>query len=192
VETYSPGLKATLVAPVVTHLRVLLVPEAMLAGVAVKLLMTGRPAVSSAATTGVVPVPVALAASMNVAADFGASDADRKLEVGLDAAGVMTMFAAPTVDQLNVLLDPGVMVESVAAKEVMVGIEFSAVAENGDPQPAKPAPTDTKRTKAQRPTAETLRCLSEKNKFFESIRNPSHFPDPARFTPSQGDVGDNA
>jgi len=56
----------------------------------------------------------------------------------MNAVGVMAIFAAPMVDQLSVLLDPGAMVESLAAKEVMVGIEFSAVAVNGDPQPARP------------------------------------------------------
>jgi hypothetical protein len=101
----------------------------------------------------------------------------------------MSMFAAPVVDQLNVLLAPGAMLESLAAKEVIVGIEFSAVAEKGDPQPAKPAPTDTKRTRAQRPIVETQRCLFGENNFIGNIRDPSHFPDPARVAPSPGDVG---
>jgi hypothetical protein len=64
VEVLFPGVIATLVAPVTDQLNTLLVPETMLAGLAVNELMTGRlPALADTltVTTAVVEPPLLLA-----------------------------------------------------------------------------------------------------------------------------------
>jgi hypothetical protein len=54
-----PGVMAMLVAPVVAQLSVLLKPEVMLAGLAVKLTMTGTAGVTVTVTVFVTAVPLA-------------------------------------------------------------------------------------------------------------------------------------
>jgi hypothetical protein len=58
VEVNVPGVMAILVAPVVAQLNVLLEPEAMLAGLAVKLVMVGGVGVTVTVTVFVIAVPL--------------------------------------------------------------------------------------------------------------------------------------
>jgi hypothetical protein len=62
VEVNVPGAIAMLVAPVVTQLRVLLEPEAMLAGLAVNDVIVGAPAAFTVTVAVDVPEPEALVA----------------------------------------------------------------------------------------------------------------------------------
>jgi len=71
-------------------------------------------------------------------------------EVDVNDPGVIAIVVAPVADQLRVLPDPALMLDGLAVKDAMVGMDAFPVGELEDdpPQPASPAQA-TKRAVAQ-------------------------------------------
>ena len=57
----------------------------------------------------------------------GLTPVEPDAEVEVNVPGVMEIVVAPEVDQLKVLLDPELMVEGLAVKELIVGLLADAV-----------------------------------------------------------------
>jgi hypothetical protein len=172
---------AMLVAPVVAQLSVLLEPEVMLAGLAVKELIVGL--LGGAAFTVTVSVDVAepaafVAVSVYAVVTVGLMLVDPLADVDVNVPGVMAMLAAPAADQLRVLLAPEFMLVGFAAKDAICGTEPFPVGrldEVPEAQPASPAQESRVRTSAQSSSPEELSprelSLFLQNELRESMRN---------------------
>jgi hypothetical protein len=124
VEVKPPGLIAMLVAPLVTQLRVLLVPAVMLEGLAMNDVIVGF-APPDAVTVTVAALVTVSAPLLAVSVYTVVADGDTMVEplaaVEVNPPGLMAIPVAPLVTQLRVLLAPAVMLEGLAINEVMVG-----------------------------------------------------------------------
>lgn len=123
-EVKLPGVIATLVAPLVVQRSVLLEPEVMLLGLAVKELMVGLPV---ATLTVIVAVDVVepvelLAVSVYVVVAVGLTLIEPFAEAEVNVPGVIAMLVAPFVFQLKTLLAPEVMLVGLAVNELIVGL----------------------------------------------------------------------
>ena len=121
-EVNVPGVMAMLAAPVVAQPSMLLEPELMLVGLAVKELMVGFSATVTVTVAVAVVDPAALVAvSVYIVVTVGSTLVDPLADVEVNVPGVMAMLAAPVVAQLSMLLEPELMLTGLAVKELMVG-----------------------------------------------------------------------
>jgi hypothetical protein len=110
----------------------------------------------------------------------GLTVVDPLADVDVNVPGVMAMFVAPVVTQLNVLLVPVTTLTGFAVKEVIAGALPSPVVEPNEdtpPQLAIPRQAIRTRTRAQSSSLEEsdpwrLSCLLE-NESGEFIHDPS-------------------
>lgn len=121
VEVKVPGVIATLVAPLVAQLKVLLAPEAMLVGLAVNEVMDGKLLDTVTVTVAVTEPAVLVAVKVYVVVAAGLTDVVPLAATDVNDPGVMATLAAPVVDQPRVLLPPVPMVAGLAVKELMMG-----------------------------------------------------------------------
>jgi len=175
---------AILVAPVVAQLSMLLEPEGMLVGLAVKELIVGLLGGWLAGFTVTVSVDVAepaafVAVSVYAVVAVGLMLVEPLASVDVNVPGVMATLAAPVTDQLRELLVPELMLMGAAVKDAICGMEFFAVgvlAELPEPQPARPAQEMRARTSAQSSSADEPRprrlSLFLQNELGKSMRNP--------------------
>ena len=63
-----------------------------------------------------------VAVSLYVVVAVGLTVVEPLADVDVNVPGVMAMLVAPVADQLNVLLEPEVMVVALAVKELIVGM----------------------------------------------------------------------
>jgi hypothetical protein len=180
VDVNVPGVMAMLAAPVVTQLSVLLAPEVMLVGLAVKELIVGLLAAFTVTVTVNMAEPEALVAfSVYVVVAAGLTLVEPLARVDVNVPGVMATLAAPVVTQLSVLLAPAFRLVGFAVKEVIAGAEpcpedwFDEVPE---PQPASPTQASRMSAAAQRSLPETwnprdLRLFLP-DEIAESMRSP--------------------
>ena len=141
-EVNVPGVMATLVAPLVDQLSVLLEPEFMLPGSAANELIVGLLPVLSIVTVSVAVVePAALVAvRVYVVVTVGLTLVEPLADVEVNVPGVMATLVAPLVDQLSVLLlEPGVRLSGPAANELIVGAEPFPGESIGDIDELQPA-----------------------------------------------------
>jgi hypothetical protein len=149
-----------LAAPVVVQLNVLLSPEEMLAGLAVKELMVAALGAVTLTVTVAVTGPVALVAfSVYVVATVGFTIIEPFANADVNVPGVMAMLAAPLVVQLNVVLAPELMLVGFAVKEMIAG-DWPAsgieVIEVNELQATSPAKTKEMRIGEQSPGREEI------------------------------------
>jgi hypothetical protein len=145
VEVNAPGEIARLVAPVVDQLRVELAPEVMLAGLAVKELITGLPVVAFTVTVAVAVVEPALSVAVRVyvVVAVGLTLVEPVANVEVNVPGAMAMLVAPVVDQFRVALAPALTAVGFAANEAIVGtVPFVVDELEAPPQPVSPARAD--------------------------------------------------
>jgi hypothetical protein len=116
-----PGVMATLEAPEVDQLSVLLEPDPILVGLAVKALMTGLLTMLTV-TVAVVDPEALVAVSVYVVVAVGLTLVDPLAAVDVKVPGEIDTLAAPLVTQLSVLLEPEPMLVGLAAKETMTGV----------------------------------------------------------------------
>jgi len=116
-----PGEMATLVAPVVEKASVLLEPEAILAGLAVKELIVGLfPAaatVTVAVATAVTTPPEATVQSVYVVVAVGVTMVEPLADSDLKLIGSTMMPVAPEVLQVSLVLAPDTTLAGEAVKE---------------------------------------------------------------------------
>jgi hypothetical protein len=118
-----PGAIETDVAPEVFQLSVVLPPELMLEGLAVKLLITGGEPDPTVTVTCLVTLPVALVAvSVKVVVAYSVPVALPEEETA-PTLGVIEQDVAPVVLQLNVVLPPALILEGLAVKLFITGGE---------------------------------------------------------------------
>jgi hypothetical protein len=180
VEVNVPGVMAMLVAPLVAQLSVLLDPEVMLVGLAVKELITGLLAVFTVTVSIDVVEPAALVAvRVYLVVAVGLMLVAPLADVDVNVPGVMAMLVTPAAAQLSVLLLPEFMLVGSAVKEVIVGMDpFPEVApdEVDTPQAANPAQATIVRTSEQRASPEELSPgelrLFPRNELVESMGKP--------------------
>lgn len=123
VEVNVPGAIATLVAPDVAQLNVLLDPDAMLVGLEVNELIVGFDGVAVTVTEAVAVTDPALfvAVKVYVVVVVGLTEVDPLAEVDVNVPGVIATLVAPDVAQVNVLLDPDVTLVGLAVNDEIVG-----------------------------------------------------------------------
>ena len=114
-----PGVIAILVAPLVDQLSVLLEPQMMLAGLAVKELIVGASTVT--VCVDVVEPAASVAVSVYVVVAVGLTLVEPLGDVDVNVPGVMVILVAPLVDQLSVVLEPEMMLVGLAVKELIPG-----------------------------------------------------------------------
>jgi hypothetical protein len=124
VEVNPPGLMPMLVAPLVVQLSVLLPPAVMLARFAVNELIVGFGFVAVTVTVAVLVTEPALlvAVSVYVVVALGVTVVEPLADVDVNPPGLMPMLVAPLALQFNVLLVPVLMLDGLAAKELIVGM----------------------------------------------------------------------
>jgi hypothetical protein len=125
VEVKEPGEMVMLVAPLVIQPSVLLEPEVMLEGLAMKELIVGL--LELFVFTVTVTVELAepdelVAVSVYVVVAVGVTLVEPLADVEVKEPGEMVMLVAPLVIQPSVLLEPEVMLEGLAMKELIVGL----------------------------------------------------------------------
>jgi hypothetical protein len=143
-----------LVAPVVAQLSLVLEPELMLVGLAVKELIVGVAAAVTVTVAMAVVEPEGLvAASVYVVVAVGLTLTEPLAEPELNPPGEIEIVAAPLVVQLSVQLAPEFMLVGFAAKDPIEGLESVPVGEFGElavpAQFVRPTQTARMRTKAQ-------------------------------------------
>ena len=131
-----PGVMAMLVAPDVVQLSVLLDPEVIVVGLAVKELTAGLLTVT--VTVDVVEPVALVAVSVYVVVVVGLTDVEPVADVEVNVPGVMAILVAPETIQLRELLEPEVMLVGSAVKEAMVGAEPLTAGGVVEPQPVSP------------------------------------------------------
>ena len=158
-----PGVMAIVVAPDVTQLSVLLDPELMPAGLAVKELITGFPDVLTLTTAVAVTEPVVfVAVNVYVVDAVGLTVVEPVVDVDVNVPGAMAIVVAPDVAQLSVLLAPELMVAGDAAKEVMAGSEpLPEGPVEAPPQFNSPTQAERMRSRAQSPFREEQRSVRD-------------------------------
>jgi hypothetical protein len=141
---------AIVVAPLVAQFSVLLAPEAILAGLALKELIVGLLAVVTVMVTVDVVEPAELVAvSVYAVVVAGITFVDPFADAEVNVPGVMAIVEAPLVDQASMLLAPELIPEGLAVKEAIAGIVPLSGAGLDEPQPEKPAHTNRMRAAAQ-------------------------------------------
>lgn len=144
-----------LVAPVVAQLNVLLEPEVMLAGLALKELIFGLLAAFTVTVSVEVVEPAEpVAVSVYVVVSAGLTLVVPLADAEVNVPGVMAIVVAPFVSQIRVVLSPGSMPAGLAVKEVMAGIVPLSDDELDEPQPGNPAKHNRTTTRAQWHAAE--------------------------------------
>jgi hypothetical protein len=139
-DVNDPGVMAMLVAPVVVQLSVLLEPEVMLVGFALKELIAGLFDVLTVTVAVAVVEPAALVAvSVYVVVAVGLTLVEPIEDADVKVPGVMLMLDASAVVQLRVLLAPELTLVGFAANDDIVGgICLSAGGSETPPQLINP------------------------------------------------------
>jgi hypothetical protein len=180
VDVNVPGVMATLVAPLVAQLSVLLAPEVTLVGLAVNELIVGLLAeFTVTVSVDVVEPAVLVAVSVYVVVAVGLTLVEPLAWVDVNVPGVMATLVAPLVTQLSVLLAPAFRLVGFAVKEVIAGTEpfpEDWFDENVEPQPASPAQASRMSTAAQKSGSKersprNLRLFLP-NEIAEAMRSP--------------------
>ena len=120
VDVNVPGVMATLVAPFVVQLSVLLEPELIVAGLLANKLIVGG-AITVMVCAEVTEPAASVAVRVYVVVAVGLTLVEPLVDVDVNVPGVMAIFVAPFVDQLSVLLAPEFIVAGPAANELIVG-----------------------------------------------------------------------
>ena len=150
VDVNVPGVMLILAAPTVTQLSVLMEPEVMPLGLAVKELISGLPAVFTVTVSVAVAEPAALlAVRVYVVVTVGLMLVEPLAAAEVYVPGEMLIFAAPAATQFSVLLEPELILAGFAVKEAIVGTVPAAKEELDEPQFTKAAQASRMRTIAQ-------------------------------------------
>ncbi len=156
VDVNVPGVIATLVAPVVAQLSVLLEPELIVVGLALNEVIVGPPPPVFTVTVAfdvAQPDPL-VAVSVYVVVPVGLTLVVPLADAELNPPGEIAIVVAPLAVQVSMLLAPELMLagfdvnDAIAGAEPVPGLEFDEVV--APPQPAKPAQASRTGTSAQR------------------------------------------
>ena len=120
-----PGVIATVVAPVVAQLNVLVPPTLMLVELAVKELIKGNAACTATVTAAFTEPAALVAVSVYVVVAVGLTALEPLADADVKVPGVIVIAVAPVVIQLNVLVPPTLMLAELAVKDLIRG-KFAA------------------------------------------------------------------
>jgi hypothetical protein len=145
-----PGVMATLVAPLVDHFNVLVEPEEIVTGFAVKELIDGLLAAFTVTVTVDVAEPAAfIAVSVYVVVAVGLMLVVPLADVEVNVPGVMLILVAPLVAQVSVLLLPESIAGGLAENDAIDGAEPFPDDEFETPQLASPRMADRRTVEIQ-------------------------------------------